>query len=101
MNIIKKITAAAIAVLSAVPLTAPTFNAYSEALPNQNDYEDIDRNWAKLLQYTLHFYDANMCGTDVSDKNRSGFVFIIEKIIILFFIFDGVTMIMCELFHFD
>ena len=70
MNIIKKITAAAIAVLSAVPLTAPTFNAYSEALPNQNGYEDIDRNWAKLLQYTLHFYDANMCGTDVSDKNR-------------------------------
>ena len=70
LNVIKKLAAAALAVLSAIPIAAPTFTAYSAALPDKDDYEEIDRNWAKLLQYTLHFYDANMCGTDVSDKNR-------------------------------
>ena len=70
MKIIKKIAAAALAVLSVMPMAAPSFTAYSAALPDKNDYEEIDRNWAKLLQYTLHFYDANMCGTDVSDKNK-------------------------------
>ena len=69
-GVIKKLAAAALAVLSAIPIAAPTFTAYSAALPDKDDYEEIDRNWAKLLQYTLHFYDANMCGTDVSDKNR-------------------------------
>lgn len=26
----------------------------------------FDANFAKLLQYSIYFYDANMCGTDVS-----------------------------------
>lgn len=29
---------------------------------------DIDYNYAKLLQYSLYFYDANMCGPDVEDN---------------------------------
>lgn len=29
----------------------------------------IDYNYAKLLQYSLYFYDANMCGTDVGSDS--------------------------------
>ncbi|MBR3041938.1 MAG: glycoside hydrolase family 9 protein [Eubacterium sp.] len=29
----------------------------------------IEYNYAKLLQESLYFYDANMCGTEVSDKS--------------------------------
>lgn len=29
----------------------------------------FDANFAKLLQYSIYFYDANMCGTDVSENN--------------------------------
>jgi hypothetical protein len=31
---------------------------------------DVDYNYAKLLQESLYFYDANMCGTDVSEKSE-------------------------------
>ena len=48
MNIIKKLAAAAIAVLSVIPSAAPSFTAYSAALPNKDDYEEIDRNWANF-----------------------------------------------------
>ena len=27
-------------------------------------------NFARALQYSIYFYDANMCGTDVSENNR-------------------------------
>ena len=27
-------------------------------------------NYAKLLQYSMYFYDGNMCGTEVQDNNR-------------------------------
>lgn len=30
----------------------------------------FDANFAKLLQYSIYFYDANMCGTDVSENNQ-------------------------------
>lgn len=33
------------------------------------NYPDIDYNYAKLLQYSLYFYDANMCGSDVGEKS--------------------------------
>ncbi len=33
------------------------------------NYSDIEYNYAKLLQYALYFYDANMCGEDVSEKS--------------------------------
>lgn len=29
----------------------------------------VENNYAKLLQYSLYFYDANMCGADVSAKS--------------------------------
>ena len=33
------------------------------------DYGDIENNYAKLLQYSLYFYDANMCGTEVNETS--------------------------------
>lgn len=34
----------------------------------KEDFE-IDRNWARLLQHSIYFYDANMCGCGVSKNN--------------------------------
>ncbi|MGN0152009.1 MAG: glycoside hydrolase family 9 protein, partial [Wujia sp.] len=33
------------------------------------NYPDIDYNYARLLQYSLYFYDANMCGSEVGEKS--------------------------------
>ena len=33
------------------------------------NYSDIEYNYAKLLQYSLYMYDANMCGTDVGESS--------------------------------
>lgn len=47
-----------------------TMPASAAATPKVADYEEVDANWAKLLQQSLYFYDANMCGTDVEGKNE-------------------------------
>ena len=31
---------------------------------------ETDYNYAKLLQYSQYFYDANMCGTEVGENNQ-------------------------------
>ncbi len=31
---------------------------------------DVEVNFAKALQYSIYFYDANMCGTDVDENSR-------------------------------
>lgn len=41
----------------------------AETTADTIDYYETDNNWAKLLQYSMYFYDANMCGTDVSENN--------------------------------
>ncbi len=41
----------------------------AETNPNEVDYYEVDANWARLLQHSLYFYDANMCGTDVKKNN--------------------------------
>ena len=33
------------------------------------NYSDISYNYAKLLQYSLYLYDANMCGTNVGERS--------------------------------
>ena len=52
---------------------APNFdpNLTNDLVP---DYENITgydqyNDYARLLQYSLYFYDANMCGSDVSEKS--------------------------------
>ncbi len=50
--------------------TALVTSASAAATPNKVDYAEPELNYAKLLQYSLYFYDANMCGTTVTGKNR-------------------------------
>lgn len=32
--------------------------------------DDVEYNYAKALQYSIYFYDGNMCGTEVAENNR-------------------------------
>ncbi|MDO5560016.1 MAG: glycoside hydrolase family 9 protein [Oscillospiraceae bacterium] len=36
--------------------------------PSTFSYDDVDINFAKALQYTLYFYDANKCGYDTDQE---------------------------------
>ncbi|MBR4509729.1 MAG: glycoside hydrolase family 9 protein, partial [Ruminococcus sp.] len=72
MNIFRRISSFAVAAVtasSALCIPSSGFTAVAEANPDIVDYYETDNNWAKLLQYTLFFYDANMCGTGVTDNN--------------------------------
>ena len=31
---------------------------------------EVEKNYAKLLQYSMYFYDANMCGTGVDENSQ-------------------------------
>ncbi len=31
---------------------------------------EVEKNYAKALQYSMYFYDANMCGTEVGENTR-------------------------------
>jgi len=33
--------------------------------PSSFSYDDVEVNFAKALQYTLYFYDANKCGAGI------------------------------------
>ena len=68
MKILKRISAVAAAAVTALGVSVMPSSATT--VPDVADYYETDNNWAKLLQYTLHFYDANMCGTDVTGKSR-------------------------------
>ena len=65
---IRKVSAAALAVLTtvvSVPFTA-SMSAGALVTDPAGDYD----NFAKALQYSLHFYDANMCGPEVEEHSR-------------------------------
>ncbi|MBQ5334326.1 MAG: glycoside hydrolase family 9 protein [Oscillospiraceae bacterium] len=64
---IKRLTAVLLSVLTAGVLLPQSASA--TALPHQADFYEPEVNFAKLLQYSLYFYDANMCGTDVTGKS--------------------------------
>lgn len=38
--------------------------------PESASAEATDVDFARALQYSIYFYDANMCGTDVLENNR-------------------------------
>ena len=65
---LKKLTAALVGLVMGVS-ALPAWSASAAATPGKADYYEVDANWAKLLQYSMYFYDANMCGTDVSENN--------------------------------
>lgn len=58
--------ALAVGIITSVGVTETVSCA---AVSGKVDYYEVDDNWAKLLQYSIYFYDANMCGTDVSENN--------------------------------
>ncbi len=67
-NKILKVKSAVISGLVAVTaLAAPLSSAAPNSLSAEAASSD---NYAKLLQYSLYFYDANMCGTQVSEKTQ-------------------------------
>ena len=68
MKILRRISAVTAAAVTALGVSVMPSSATT--VPDVADYYETDNNWAKLLQYTLHFYDANMCGTDVTGKSR-------------------------------
>ena len=71
-NFIKQFTTLLLCGAITAGITTPLCHpdkVYSEANANKTDYNEVDANWAKLLQHTLYFYDANMCGTGVDDNN--------------------------------
>ena len=68
----KRILSLLLSAMTAVYVTLPpccSNTAFAAATPDKQDYNEIDANWAKLLQYSLCFYDANMCGTGVIGNN--------------------------------
>jgi hypothetical protein len=73
MKITKKILAAALGAAVAVSsLAAPAMTGYAaseleESLANDSG---LDIDFARALQYSIYFYDANMCGTDVDENNE-------------------------------
>ena len=65
---IRKVCAALLAVMTAavsVPFTA-SLQAGALVTDPAGDYD----NFAKALQYSLYFYDGNMCGPEVEDHSR-------------------------------
>ena len=65
-NLIRRVTAGFTAFATSVACSA----AGAAVLPTAVAADDTD-NYAKLLQYSLYMYDANMCGSDVDES--SGF----------------------------
>lgn len=50
---------------------APNFdpNDTDNLYPKNQTPEQVQEDYARLLQYSLYFYDANMCGSEVSEKS--------------------------------
>lgn len=72
MNSLKKfISAAVCTVMAASQLTAfiPAGNAAEELADSIANDSGLDVDFARALQYSIYFYDANMCGTEVKENN--------------------------------
>ncbi|MBE6860842.1 MAG: glycoside hydrolase [Ruminococcus sp.] len=73
----KKLLALAVGVLTAVcPLTTASASLFSANAVASDQLEvslandsGLDIDFARALQYSIYFYDANMCGTDVDENN--------------------------------
>ncbi len=72
MKTFKKIVSAAMCAAVAVSqLTAfnPAVNAAEELADSIANDSGLDFDFARALQYSIFFYDANMCGTEVNENN--------------------------------
>lgn len=72
MKGIKKIAAAAVCAAMAASQLAvltPAANAAEELADSLANDSGLDYDFARALQYSIYFYDANMCGTEVDENN--------------------------------
>lgn len=71
MKFIKKLSAAAIGAVMLLSQAAPltTVNAAEELADSLANDSGLDVDFARALQYSMFFYDANMCGTGVDENN--------------------------------
>ena len=53
---------------AAVPM--PAVNGAEELEDSLANDSGLDIDYARALQYSIYFYDANMCGTEVDENNR-------------------------------
>lgn len=75
MKLLKKLTAAALSFCTAAscltfPVSSPTVSAAGELADSLANDSGLDIDFARALQYSIYFYDANMCGTEVDENNR-------------------------------
>lgn len=74
-RLLKKLGAMAFSAAIAVTAGTSTFAASDETIIDSNgttaedDYSDVEVNFAKALQLSLYFYDANKCGTGITGGN--------------------------------
>ncbi|MCI6560353.1 MAG: glycoside hydrolase family 9 protein [Oscillospiraceae bacterium] len=59
----------AAAMISTTAAALPTDSIAESEAPAMED-SGLDYDYARALQYSIYFYDANMCGTDVSENNQ-------------------------------
>ncbi len=56
-------------IISAVICTAITAGSLCVSAADETDYSDVEVNFAKALQLSLYFYDANKCGSGITGGN--------------------------------
>ncbi|MDE5764030.1 MAG: glycoside hydrolase family 9 protein [Ruminococcus sp.] len=55
--------------LSQIAVFTPAVNAAEELADSLANDSGLDYDFARSLQYSIYFYDANMCGTEVDENN--------------------------------
>lgn len=72
MKLTKRLLASAICAATALCSAAsafPAVNAAEELADSIANDSGLDYDFARALQYSIYFYDANMCGTEVEENN--------------------------------
>jgi len=68
-NVTNRLKALAVGVtMLATGLTVPSL--VNQTAPTVNASGTVDANFAKALQYSMYFYDSNMCGVGVGENSR-------------------------------
>lgn len=73
MKLSKKLIAAVMCgavTLSQTAIPLPETNGAEELKDSLANDSGLDYDFARALQYSIYFYDANMCGTEVDENNR-------------------------------
>ena len=66
MKLLKKLSCAVVGAASAVLYMTSPFLMNEISVSAAEDYS----NFAKALQYSIYFYDSNMCGEEVEENTR-------------------------------